>query len=151
MEGTRVTRSRWWSVAAVGRVGSFAMAMWMSRSGEPTTLDNTVLAATVAVRTTTLSAATAPTALGSFLVMAVAAAVIAGVLVWRTRNLQVASTLAQRWACRLVTVAGAASAISSPADLTGGFDAEVIPQARCRPGEFRGGCHRSGAAVEATQ
>jgi hypothetical protein len=126
------------------------MAVWMSRSGEPTTLDNTVLAATVAGRTTTLNAATAPTALGSFLVVAVAAAVIAGVLVWRTRNLQVASTLAQRCARRLVTVAGAASALSSSADLTAGFDAEVVRQARCRPGAYRGGCHRSGTAVEAT-
>ena len=39
---------------------------------------------------------------------------------------------------------------SSPEDLKARFEAEVVPQARCRPREFHGGCHRSGTAIEAT-
>ena len=40
--------------------------------------------------------------------------------------------------------------VAAVADSTAGFDVEVVPQARCRPGEFHGGCRRSGTAVEAT-
>lgn len=70
------------------------MAVWRWRSGEPTTLDNTVLAAMVAVRTSGLDvAATTLTALGSFRVVAVVTAIIAGILVWPTRNLLLALTL----------------------------------------------------------
>ena len=94
MESTRAKRSRWLIVAAVGWVGFFVMAVWMWRSGEPTPLDNTVLASMVAVRTTALNvAATTLTELGSFRVVAVVTAVIAGVLVWRTRNLLLPLTL----------------------------------------------------------
>jgi membrane-associated phospholipid phosphatase len=82
------------SVAGVGWTAFFAMAVWMSRSGEPTTLDNTVLAAMVAVRTTVLdAAATALTDLGSYRVVAVVTVVIAGILLWRTRNLLLPLTL----------------------------------------------------------
>ena len=40
--------------------------------------------------------------------------------------------------------------VAAVADSTAGFDVGVVRQARCRPGEFHGGCRRSGTAVEAT-
>ena len=85
---SRATRTWWLAVAVLGWVGFTAMAVWMWHSGGPTGLDDAVLAAVVAHRTAALGAtATAMTALGSFRVVAVVAALIAGLLVWRTRNL----------------------------------------------------------------
>ena len=81
--------------AAVGWVAfSGDGSVWMWRSGGPTTLDDAVLAAMITTRTPILSAAAAAvTALGSFTVVALIAAVFAGVLVWRTRNLLLPLTL----------------------------------------------------------
>lgn len=91
---TKAARTRWLSVAVLGWVVFTAMAVWMWHSGAATGVDDAALAAAVTLRTAALNAAaTALTALGSFRVVAVVAAVIAGVLVWRTRNLLLPLTL----------------------------------------------------------
>ena len=75
--------------------------MW--QLGAPTGLDQNALAAMVTIRTTSLdTAAAVVTDLGSFRVVAIVAAVVAGTLIWRTRNLLLPLTL-------LITVVEASS------------------------------------------
>lgn len=93
--GAPATGTRWLAAALVGWAAFAAMAVVvLGQSAALTGLDHAVLAVSVAHRTSALDlAATLVTALGSFPVVAVTAATVAGVLIWRTRSLLLPLTL----------------------------------------------------------
>lgn len=93
--GTPATGTRWLAAALFGWSAFAAMAVVvLGHSATLTGLDHAVLAASVAHRTSALNqAATLLTALGSFPVVAVTAATLGGVLIWRTRGLLLPLTL----------------------------------------------------------
>jgi undecaprenyl-diphosphatase len=82
------TTTRWLTVALIGWVGFAVLAGWMWQSGAPTTVDTAVLAAMVSLRTPVLNgAAVVLTDLGSYRVVIVVTAALAGFLLWRRRDL----------------------------------------------------------------
>jgi membrane-associated phospholipid phosphatase len=88
LENSSMATARWLTVALVGWVGFAVLAGRMWQSGEPTTVDSRVLAAMVSLRTPLLSSAAAVlTDLGSYRVVIVVTAALAGFLLWRRRDL----------------------------------------------------------------
>lgn len=110
---TKAARMRRLSLVGLAGTTFLAIAVELRRSDGPTTFDDAVLAAMIANRTSGLDrAATALTALGSFTVVAVIAALFAGFLVWRTRNLLLPLTL-------LITVAETSSIVYLTKEVVG--------------------------------